>query len=351
MEHFILKHRIMPLIKRLPIIIFATLYSCTSYDSYEVIDGKTEVKVEINNPDFTQAKSRNVGSSIHSVDRILLLPFKKTNEALENIDTNFEPEYTAAKQVDVNSFPVSTMTMALTSSSTYKIIVLGFNRTDYNMSDPNNTNNTFSLGSTDAPVTLANFHLQAAKATVVPEFFTDVCICYNNGEVVGEFFKPATLQDISLEGNLERIVSGLNVELSDIPEAVTSVSLIAEQLVKAVQPTNATPTLWQTSDDGEERTIAIKAPSLGTVSFGNLLLPTTDIHSTKLYLDLTYYGTLTERYIINVPDVAGVSSSNSITFTKNQVVNISGSYNSTGLDFKLNATINLEDDIWDGIIL
>lgn len=332
------------------VLFLITFSSCTAGmdENKEIADCKSNVKVEINLASRTSRSQEYLGSPGYSVDRILLLPFKKTDESLSNTDANFTPDYAAAKQLDVSSFPVLSMTMSLNSLSTYKILVLGFKRTDYNVSDQNNISRTFSLGATTTPVTLSNFHLQVMAATVVPELFAATCICYNNGTLVGEYFKPFNLQDISLKGTLNRVVSGLSLKVTDIPGYVTSVSLTADHLVKAIQPIGATPTLWQTTGDGENRILATQSPSGGIVSFENLLLPTTSGYATKLYLDLKY-GTLTERYTVNVSNVTGVSSSNNITFTKNQVVSITGSYNTINLGFVLTANINLEDDIWDGI--
>lgn len=330
------------------ILLFALLTSCSVDDEVDATTESVAVKIDIGAGNSVISATRALGDPTHSVDRIWILPFKKIAENLDNSDVNFVPEYSAALQFDVNTFPHEAMTMLLTSSSTYKIIAFGFKRTDFNAYDPSNVNQIFSVGAVSSPVTLANFHMKTAKTTVVPELFTTVCNCYNNGVLYGTAFRPSLLQDISLRGELKRIVSGLTVQVTNIPAYVTSVSLVAEQLVKAVQPIGATPTLWQTVGDGDGRILDSRIPTGGAVSFSNLLLPTTSSRSTKLYLDIKY-GTLTERYTIKVPDLANVSVSNSITFTTNQVVKITGNYTTINLGFMLTATINLDDNQWDGL--
>ncbi|HJD75458.1 MAG TPA: hypothetical protein K8W04_05295 [Bacteroides reticulotermitis] len=330
------------------ILLFAFFTSCTDNEEDGVTADRIAVKVEMGAGNSIINPTRALGDPTYSVDRVWILPFKKIAENLDNSDVNFVPEYSSSLQIDVNSFPIKSMTMLLSSSSTYKILAFGFKRTDYSSSDPNNVNYSFSVGAVATPVTLANFHMKMAKTTVVPELFTSVCYCYNNGVLYGTAFKPSLLQDISLRGELTRIVSGLTVQVTNIPTYVTSVSLVAEQLAKAIQPIGGIPTVWQTSGDGDNRVLNSQIPASGTVSFSNLILPTTSSRSTKLYLDVKY-GTLTERYTIKVPDLANVSVANSITFTTNQVVKIIGSYTTINLGFVLTSTINLDDNQWDGL--
>lgn len=75
--------------------------------------------------------SRAPGDAALSVNRILILPFRKTDEASSNDAANFIPEYSAARQLDVNSFPAVVTMLTLSAASTYQLLVIGYNRSDY----------------------------------------------------------------------------------------------------------------------------------------------------------------------------------------------------------------------------
>lgn len=75
--------------------------------------------------------TRALGDATPSVNRVLILPFKKTNESLANDPVNFVPDYTSAKQIDLNAFPLNTAMLRMTTGSTYQLMVIGYNRNDY----------------------------------------------------------------------------------------------------------------------------------------------------------------------------------------------------------------------------
>ena len=293
-------------------------------------------------------KEKSIETQPYTVNRVLLLPFKKIDEGISaNNESNFAPDYTAARQVNVNAL-TSYMTMLnLSANSTYKILVIGYNQNDYNFNDQSNVNNKFSLGSVSNPTLLNNIQLLTKSAASVPEFFIATCQSYNNTNVTGEYFKPPQIK--TLKGNLTRLVSGLNIEITDIPTYITSITLVAEKLVKGIQPVSTIATVVQSASDADNlKTFSTQIPASAKVSFNHYLLPTLDINKTKLYLDIKY-GIFTERYIIKVPDTNGVLSGNSITFSPNHVVKISGNYSNINIGFVLSYSINLDDDNWDGI--
>jgi len=304
------------------------------------------VPVEINSISIMRTKS--IENEPYTVNRILLLPFKKINESLiGNDDSNFSPEYAAARQVDINSNVSGVEMLNLTENATYKVLVIGYNRNDYDFSDPQNVYHRFSIASTDTPALLTNMYLHSESAVSVPEFFIATCFPYDDTDMSSGYFKP--IETERLKATLTRLVSGLNVVISNIPDNVTSVSLVAEKLVNGIRIKDLTATTVRTLTDADElKTFSIQAPVSGQVSFNHYLLPTFDTYNTKLYLDVTI-GSLTERYEVKLPDVSGISSANSLSFLPNEVIKISGSYLRIQSGFEINYSINLDDNSWDGV--
>lgn len=302
----------------------------------------TAVKLNIDgDASFTRAP----GDVALSVNRILIVPFRKTNESLTDDAVNYVPDYNAAKQINVSSFPAIATMLNLSAASSYQIMVIGYNQTDYDFTNPNSASRTFSMSPTGS-ATLANFYLQPVKPTVVPEFYTCIGNGYMNGTLVGSIFKPGQINNV--QGTLKRVVSGLSLTISNIPSFVSSVSLIAEQLVTSSHGTDGTPLAWQTAGDSGIKLFGNKAPVNGTVNFNYFILPTLDAHQTLFYVDVNY-GIFTDRYTVKVPDTANVSSGNRIIFTPNHWVRITGDYSKINFGFTISDNINLDDNAWDGI--
>ncbi len=314
----------------------------------------TQVSVQVGlNPG-----TRAMGDATSSVDRILILPFRKTSEAAPETASSYVPSYATAKELNINTFPARMLitNLNMTVGVTHRIVVVGYNSGDYtfNASSPENVAGRFSIGSASAPTTLANFHLRTVSPASVPEFFACVCEGFDGIPAsIGKSFLPEEVH--SVQGTLTRLASGVSVTVSDIPAFVTSVSLAAEQLVAATRPvifasgdTEALPTVWQTPGDGGPRTLATAVPAGGTVVLEAFLLPTLDTRNTLLYLDIGL-GSTSQRYTIQIPDLAGVSASNRITFAPNAVVRITGSYDNIDVGFTLANDIDLDDNAWDGL--
>ncbi len=309
-------------------------------------DNTVPVRFEIGNENLTLLKAP--GDASLSVNRILILPFVKTNESLSNDPANFTPVYVAAKQMDVNSFPVISTKLNLSASSTYTVMVLGYNRNDYDFSNQSNPSRRFSIGAATAPATLGNFSVTPVNIQSVPELFSCLCNGYQKGTSLGTYFKPGNVTYI--QGNLQRIVSGITLEVTGIPGYVSSLSLASQQLMTSAKATDGTPLSWQTTTSGTTATNVMgkQIPSSGKVTFNQYLLPTMDVRKTLLYLDVSF-GTSTQRYTVKVPDTQGVSVSNQITFAPNHWVKIAGSYANINLGFTILCNVNLDDDSWDGI--
>lgn len=301
------------------------------------------VRLEVNGSGIY---TRAPGDAALSVNRILILPFKKTDESATNDAANFAPLYSAAKQLNVNSFPAISTKLNLPAASTYQIMIIGYNQTDFDFSNQGSASRKFNIGGAASPVTLANFWLNPVNAPDVPEFFTCMGNAYLNSTLVGNTFKPEQINQV--QGTLTRVVSGFTLDISNIPGYVSSVKLVAEQLVTATRATDGMPLAWQTAGDSGVKLLDTKTPVAGTVSFSKYLLATPDARKTLFYLDVTY-GIFTERYTMKVADTPGVSSGNRIIFAPNHWVKITGDYAKINLGFIITDNINLDDGAWDGL--
>lgn len=328
----------------LPFLIANILAGCTRPEYQD----ETEISIPVTLAVGNEIKARAIGDPVHSVNRILVLPFQKINAALPGNDpSNFTPVYSFARQWDVATFPSGNLTLKLPKGLTYQVMVIGYNANDYDFNTPNAASNRFSIGSVTSPTHLNNFHLYPKAPNLVPEFFSCFCTATDNGTSLGTTFTPGDNTHIGLSGQLNRLVSGLTVQITGIPDFVKSISLTAERMVKAIQVIDTLASLVQTAGDGESRLIQKLTPTNGQVLFSNLLLPTMDTYKTKLYLNVSY-GLVTETYTIKVQDT-NISSGNSITLKPNHVVTITGDYTKINLGFKLTYTINLDDNKWDGL--
>lgn len=320
------------------------LFSCS--DDVSRIEGyKESISTELSIIRGIYTDMQGNGTEI-PVERVLILPFIKIEENSDNTDTNFQPVYEAAKQIDLDIFPAYVTKLALQPSRTYKVYIIGYKRDDFDFHNPDDPNSSFTIGSVNHPVTLDNFHLKTTDATIVPELFISMCTAYSDESPVTEYFQPE--QIVRLKGELKRIVSSVSVNIHNIPDYITSISLVADQLVQSIKLTDASATIWQTSGEGNNNVFAVKTSTTGSVSFNHFLMPTFDEYKTRFYLDITY-GSSTERYTIKVPDSDNVSVNDNIIFIPNHEVRITGNYDSINAGFTINNSINLDDDDWDGI--
>ena len=319
--------------------------SCSQDDAIGAASTDEAIPVEISIGN-DKASTRAPGDVALSVNRVLILPFQKTSEGLADDAANFIPVYGSAKQIDVTTFPNVVTKLSLTPATTYRILIIGYNRNDYDFANQSSISRRFDIGSASTPTTLANFHLQPISPVNVPEFFTCIATGYKNGQLVGTSFQPEQIDNI--KGTLKRIVSGLTVDISNIPAYVTSVSLSAEQLVSATRATDGVPTLWQTAGDSGLKTLGSLAPVNGKVTFSPYVLAVPDARKTLLYINIAY-GTINQSYPVNITDAVGVVSGNRIIFSPNHWVKITGDFINSTLVFTLSRTINLDDNLWDGI--
>lgn len=291
-----------------------------------------------------EAQTRAPSDPALSVNRILLIPFRKTSEALADDPANFVADYSAARQFAVSTFPTVATMLNLQAGSTYRIMILGYSSIDYDFAVPNSATRRFDIGG--SPANLANVFLKPLNVMGVPEFFSCMGTGYMNGTAVGQSFRSDQINNIT--GTLQRIVSGLTLTLNQIPGYVKSVTLVAEQLVTATRATDGTALQWQTTGDGASRTMAVRIPVAGSVTFDQFLLAIPDARKTLLYLDIAY-STFVERHTVLIADSSGLISGNRIIFKPNEWVKLTGSYNTINLGFTLANNVNLDDNVWDGI--
>ena len=323
-------------------IVILTLYGCSSEDIEYSQENRVAVRIEL---DGGQTNTRALGDATLSVNRILILPFKKINESATNDATNFIVDYSAAKQLDINSFPAIVTMLNLSSSSTYQLLILGYNRTDFDFTNQGIASQKFSIGPS-ASATLASFYLQPTSVPDVTEFFSCSGYGYQGSTLVGTTFKPGNINNI--KGTLKRLVSGFSIEVSNVPAFVTSMTLVAEQLVTSIKGADGTPLTWQTPGSDVSRSFGAQPPLLGKVAYNKFMLPTQDARKTLFYLDVLIYG-VTQRYTVKVPDLSGASSGNRFIFTPNQWIKVTGDYSKLNIGFQITGVINLDDNNWDGL--
>lgn len=289
---------------------------------------------------------RAPGDMALSVDRLLILPFRKNDPEGTDEPSNYVPVYDKAKQLDVGSFPLTTETLTLSATQTYQLLMIGYNRKDYDFTDPENLSRRFGIGPSSASASLATFYLQPADPTRIPEFFVCLGEGYKNTTPVGTRFTPSQINHV--KGRLQRLVGGLTLEIHTIPVSVSALSLTAEQLVTAARAFDGAPLAWQTAGDSGNKLLGTQTPVNGKVVFNTYMLPTSDERKTLFYLDITT-GSSTERFTLKVADSPLVVSNNRIIFSPNQWVYISGKYTDIKPGFFLTGSVDLDDNAWDGV--
>lgn len=143
---------------------------CSAEDNRDLFPIESSIPVHLTITD-TNCYSRAPGDTAMSVNRILIIPFRKTDENLSNDPVNFIPEYNSARQMNIVSFPAVTTMLHLSSSSTYQLLIIGYNQSDYDFMNQNDALRKFSITTTSIPAALANVCLQPSNVTIVPEFF------------------------------------------------------------------------------------------------------------------------------------------------------------------------------------
>lgn len=322
-------------------------WSLSACSDDKLLDEKGWVEVKLSlTTDMSTRASSDIGVATHSVDRILVLPFQKVNLSLPDTQNdNFIPVWSLARQYNIPAFPSTNLSFTLENSKTYKILVIGYNHADYDHNNPSGSGNRVILSSQPLPTTLANFQLYPKLPNQVPEFFICYGIASKGSTTLGPVFVPD--DGITLSGTLGRIVSGLGVKITNIPSYVNSVTLLADNMVKAIRVADTTIAVMQTAGDNESRVIRQQNVVNGTVDFGIFLLPSGKTNTLTFYLDIGL-GSLTQRYTMYIED-SDVTQGGKLMLLPNDAVIISAGYDKINYGFVITRDINLEDDVWDGI--
>lgn len=283
----------------------------------------------------------------HTVDRILLIPFTKIDPSGTDTPENFTPDMTMIEQIEVSTFPVSA-TLSLSEGLEYRVMAIGYNNFDMDFTVTGLTGHTIGMVFAGSPPTIANLAIGLSAPYPTPYAVPDIFGCYCTDSTMNTTFVAS--DNVSLTGELNRYLSGLEVEINNIPEEVTSISLLAEILSSTILVHDQTPILYDVAPDTDNNLLGTQTPSAETVAFDSKQLPTPADFPTKLYLDVTK-GDETERFEIKVEDLEGVVLDNAFYLLPNRIISIVGDYDKIDFGFTISIGdgINLDDDTWDGL--
>ncbi len=268
-----------------------------------------------------------------SVDRILVIPFTKSNAAAED-NANYTAEPGLAVQMDVDGFPVTDLKMLLSPLSTCKLVVFGFNRQNYDFhnSDPSTDGLVIDYGGTLAELSIED-RAAARGTSQSAELFYDV----------SDPFRPGS--GTSVSANLVRMVGGLSVTLTNVPDGVEM------RLYHTAPFTTRWMVIGATaagSFDTQDGYYSITNNGGGTHYYSRYYFPT---GSTPITMDIEAIDP--EASPKRVP--VATSSGSQFTLVANQAINLRGDYRSIILGQELFVSnpsdngVHIDDDNWDGV--
>ncbi len=282
----------------------------------------------------------------HDVDRVLLIPFAKIDRSGADTYDNFTPESDWIRQVDVNDFPVAA-SLSLIPGMEYIVLAIGYNHTGLDYDTQGLTGTGFGMAFAGDTALLSDMVIGIPSPYTYPFAAPELFRCFCTPASGEQVFTAS--DTVSLTGDLTRMVSGLSLQISNIPDDVTSIDLRAEMLTYSITATSLLPMLYDTSPETDNNLIGSQTPVSGAAAFDTMLFPTAQVYSTKLHVDIIKNGN-TERHEIKVNDLEGVSSDSAITLTPNGVVSISGDYDKIDTGFTVTGSqFNLDSDNWDGV--
>ncbi len=273
-----------------------------------------------------------------TVDRIVVLPFTKNNAAAE-ANSNYRAAPELAVQIDVDQFPVTNLRLFLSPFSTCRLVVLGFNRQDYDFYNRNPSTDDIVI---DWSGTLADLNIEdraAAKGTAqTAELFYDL----------SDPFVPSG--GTSVSALLERIVGGISITLTSVPAGVEmrlfhTTPLTTRWMVTAAAAAgnvDTTGSYYVMTNQGG-----------GVSYYQRYYFPTA---GTPVTMDLQAVDTSDPSAETPIARVqVATSEGNRFEVEANYATNLSGDYRSVILGqelFVANPTdenIHIDDDNWDGV--
>ncbi len=267
-----------------------------------------------------------------SVDRILVMPFTKS-DGLEENNANYMAAPELAVQLDVDNFPVEDLKIFLSPMSTCKLVVLGFNRQDYDHYNRDPQTDDIVIGYAGSLYDLNIEDMMTGNLSPQnAELFYDM----------SEPFRPGS--GTSVSATLVRMVGGLSVTLTNVPDGVEL----------RLYHTSAFASRWKpidrTAADNYTQTGYYQMTTAGGVSsYSRFYFPT---GGTPLTMEIEAVDTATREQIARVR--VATSGGTEFNMVANQAINLSGDYRSVILGQELfvanpgDTGINLDDDVWDG---
>ncbi len=273
-----------------------------------------------------------------SVDRILVLPFTKSNALAEN-NTNYRAAPELAVQMDVGQFPVTDLRLFLSPLSTCRLVVLGFNRLEYDFynRDPSIDDIVIDWGGSLADLNIED--RAAAKGTAhTTELFFDM----------SDPFIPGS--GTSVSALLTRIVGGISVTLTYVPDGVEM----------RLYHTTPLTTRWMVTGEAAAGSVDTAGSYYsmdniggGVNYYARYYFPAAGTPVTMELAAVDRSDPSAENQIARVQ--VATSSGNEFNVEANRAINLSGDYRSVILGqelFVANPTdenIHIDDDNWDGV--
>ena len=267
-----------------------------------------------------------------SVDRILVIPYTKSN-ALPEDNANYTAAPDLVVQMDVDLFPVEDIKVLLSPLSTCRLVVLGFNRQNYDFynQDPQTDDIVINYEGSLSDLSIEDM-MTGNLSPQNTELFYDV----------SDPFRPGS--GTSVSATLVRMVGGLSVTLTSVPDGVDT------RLYHTSSFVSRWMAIGRTAADNYTQTGYYQMTTAGGVSsYSRFYFPT---GGTPLTMEIEAVDTATREQIARVR--VATSGGNEFNLAANQAINLSGDYRSVILGQELfvanpgDTGINLDNDNWDG---
>ena len=312
------------------------LWSCQQDDMTPGDNVEVDVRIGADNVIETRAFGND---DPLSVDRILVIPFTKSNGLAED-NANYKAARELVKQIDVDQFPVVDLKILLSPLSTCRLVVIGFNRQDYDLygGDPLSSGIAIDYGSSLSELSIEDRAAENGSPRTA-ELFYDM----------SDPFRPGSGTTVS--ATLIRMVGGISVTLTNVPEGVET------RLCHTTPLTVRWMVIGETAADTfdtQEGYYPMTNNGGGVSYYSRYYFPTTGATPVTMELEAVNTSSLpSDPPIARVP--VATSSGNQFTLDAGQAINLNGDYRQVILGQELfvanpsNNGINIDDDDWDGV--
>ncbi len=273
-----------------------------------------------------------------SVDRILVLPFTKNN-ALAEANSNYRAAPELALQMDVEQFPVENLKIRLSPLSTCRLVVLGFNRQNYDFYNraPATDDIVIDYGGSLADLSIED-RAASNNTPQTAELFFDI----------SDPFTPGSGTTVS--ALLARVVGGLSITLTYVPDGVET------RLYHNTPLTTRWMVVGGTAADNfdtQDSYYTMTDMGGGVSYYSRYYFPTADTPITMELEAADRSAQPTDPPIGRVP--VATAAGGEFTIEANRATNLSGDYRQVILGQELfvanpsDAGIHIDDDNWDGV--